>query len=229
MARGKLIVIEGIDGSGKGTQTELLARALELRGLPFVRFGFPRYESSFGRLIAQFLNGDFGPLPAVDAHFSALLYAGDRFEAKPDLETALDSGRTVVTDRYIASNLAHQAARVPAERRSGFVSWLRRLEYGIYGLPVEDLVIYLRLPAHEGHRLVGLKSARGYTAKSRDLQESDVLHLKEAAFVYDELAQGPNWVTIECFDGRSEKLRSPEEIHRDVLEAVDSRVLSRVG
>lgn len=229
MARRKFIVIEGIDGAGKGTQTDLLTRAFEERGLPVAKFGFPRYESSFGRLIARFLNGEFGPLPAVDAHFSALLYAGDRFEAKPDLEAALDSGRTVVTDRYIASNLAHQAARVPAESRAEFISWLRQLEYGTYGLPVEDLVIYLRVPADEGHRLVGLKSARSYTAKSRDLQESDVLHLKEAALVYDELAQAPNWVTIECFDARSEKLRSPEEIHRDVLEAVDARVLSRVA
>jgi len=229
MARGKLIVIEGIDGAGKGTQTDLLARAFEQRGIPFVKFGFPRYQSSFGRLIARFLNGEFGPLPAVDPHFSALLYAGDRFEAKPHLEAALDSGRTVVTDRYIASNLAHQAARVPAESRAEFISWIRQLEYGTYGLPVEDLLIYLRVPADEGHRLVGLKSARSYTAKSRDLQESDVLHLKEAALVYDELAQAPNWVTIECFDARSEKLRSPEEIHRDVLEAVDARVLSRVA
>jgi dTMP kinase len=229
MARGKFIVIEGIDGAGKGTQTDLLARAFEQRGIPFVKFGFPRYESSFGRLIARFLNGEFGPLPAVDAHLSALLYAGDRFEAKSDLEAALNSGRTVVTDRYIASNLAHQAARVPAERRAEFTSWLRQLEYGIYGLPVEDLVIYLHVPAREGHRLVGLKSARSYTAKSRDLQESDVLHLKGAANVYDELAQAPNWVTIECFDAESGKLRSPEEIHRDLLEAVDARVLSRVG
>jgi dTMP kinase len=229
MARRKFIVIEGIDGAGKGTQTDLLTRAFEERGLPVAKFGFPRYESSFGRLIARFLNGEFGPLAAVNAHFSALLYAGDRFEAKPDLEAALDSGRTVVTDRYIASNLAHQAARVPAESRAEFISWLRQLEYGTYGLPVEDLVIYLRVPADEGHRLVGLKSARSYTAKSRDLQESDVLHLKEAALVYDELAQAPNWVTIECFDARSEKLRSPEEIHRDVLEAVDARVLSRVA
>jgi dTMP kinase len=229
MARGKLVVIEGIDGSGKGTQTDLLARTFQQRGVRFVKFGFPRYESSFGRLIARFLNGDFGPLPVVDAHFSALLYAGDRFEAKPDLEAALNSGRMVVTDRYIGSNLAHQAARMPPERREEFISWLRNLEYGIYGLPIEDLVIYLRVPAHEGHRLVGLKSARSYTAKSRDLQESDVLHLKEAALVYDELAQAPNWVTIECCDGRSGRLRSPEEIHRDVLEAVDARVLSRVG
>jgi dTMP kinase len=229
MPRGKLIVIEGIDGAGKGTQTELLARAFQLRGVPFVRFSFPRYESSFGHLIASFLNGDFGPLPAVDPHLSALLYAGDRFEAKADLEAALNSGQAVVTDRYIASNLAHQAARVPAERRPEFIAWLRQLEYGTYGLPAEDLVIYLRVPAKEGHRLVGLKSARSYTAMSRDLQESDLLHLKEAALVYDELAQTPNWVTVECFDAGSGKHRTPEEIHREVLEAIDSRVLSHAG
>lgn len=229
MSRGKLIVIEGIDGSGKRTQADLLARAFEKRGIPLVRFSFPRYESSFGRLIARFLNGEFGPLSAVDAHFSALLYAGDRFEAKPELEQALHSGRVIVMDRYIASNLAHQAARVPAERRAEFIAWLRQLEYGIYGLPVEDLVTYLRVPAQEGHRLVGLKSARSYTAKQRDLQESDLLHLNEAARVYDQLAQAPNWVTIDCFDSKSGKHRAPEEIHQDVIEAIDCRVFSRAG
>ncbi len=227
MARGKLIVLEGIDGAGKGTQANLLIRALEERGLAVARFGFPRYESSFGQLIARFLNGEFGPLPAVDAHFSALLYAGDRFEAKADLQAALDSGKAVVTDRYIASNLAHQAARVGAEERPEFIAWLRQLEYGTYGLPAEDVVIYLRVPAKEGHRLVGLKSTRSYTSSKRDLQESDVLHLKEAARVYDELAMAPNWVTIECFEAPSGRHLSPEEIHRAVMETVDSRVLSR--
>jgi dTMP kinase len=229
MARGRLIVIEGIDGAGKGTQADLLAHAFQQRGVPFLRFSFPRYESSFGRLIARFLNGEFGPLDTVDAHFSALLYAGDRLEAKRDLEVALSSGRAVLTDRYTASNLAHQAARVPAERRPEFISWLRQLEYGLYGLPGEDLVIYLRVPAQEGHRLVGLKSARSYTAKARDLQESDVPHLQEAARVYDQLAQAPSWVTVECFDAESGKHRAPEEIHREVLDAIDSRVFSRVG
>jgi dTMP kinase len=227
MSRGKLIVIEGIDGSGKQTQADLLARAFEERGIPVVKFGFPRYESSFGRLIARFLNGEFGPLSAVDAHFSALLYAGDRFEAKPELENALNSGRVIVMDRYIASNLAHQAARVPSEKRAEFTAWLRQLEYGIYGLPAEDLVIYLRVPAQEGHRLVALKSARSYTAKQRDLQESDLLHLNEAARVYDQLAQAPNWVTIDCFDSKSGKHRTAEEIHREVIEVIDSRMLSR--
>lgn len=227
MARGKLIVIEGIDGAGKRTQADLLAGAFEQRGIPLVRFSFPRYESSFGHLIAQFLNGEFGPLSAVDAHFSALLYAGDRFEAKPELEEALHSGRVIIMDRYIASNLAHQAARVPSARRAEFMAWLRQLEYGIYRLPAEDLVIYLRVPAQEGHRLVGLKSARSYTAKQRDLQESDLLHLNEAARVYDELAQAPNWVTVDCFDSKSGKHRPPEKIHHDVIEAIDARVLSR--
>lgn len=229
MPRGKLIVVEGIDGAGKGTQTGLLARAFEQRGLPFVRFSFPRYESSFGQLITRFLNGDFGPLSSVDAHFSALLYAGDRFEAKPELEAVLNSGQAVITDRYVASNLAHQTARVSADRRAEFISWLRQLEYGIYRLPAEDLVIYLRLPAEEGHRLVGLKSPRSYTAMRRDLQESDVLHLNEAARVYDQLAQTTNWVTIECVDSKTGEHRTREEIHRDVIEAIDSRVLSRAG
>jgi dTMP kinase len=165
----------------------------------------------------------------VDAHFSALLYAGDRFEAKADLEAALDSGQAVVTDRYIASNLAHQAARVGAEARPEFIAWLRQLEYGTYGLPAEDVVIYLRVPAKEGHRLVGLKSTRSYTSSKRDLQESDVLHLKEAARVYDELAAAPNWVTIECFEARSGRHLTPEEIHRAVMEAVEARVLRSDG
>lgn len=229
MSRGKLIVIEGIDGAGKRTQADLLARAFEQRGVSFVRFSFPRYESSFGRLIARFLNGEFGPLAAVDAHFSALLYAGDRFEAKSELQAALGSGRTVVADRYIASNLAHQAARVPTEKRSEFIAWLRELEYGIYGLPAENLVLYLRVPAKEGHRLVGLKSARDYTTMRRDLQESDLLHLNEAALVYDQLAHASEWVTIDCFDAESREHRLPEQIHQDVLEAIDSRVLSRAG
>src|SRR3954447_5124785 len=131
-ARGKLIAIEGIDGSGKRTQAQLLGRVLEARGIACARFSFPRYESSFGRLVGRFLNGEFGPLEAVDAHFSALLYAGDRFESKPELQAVLDAAKSVVTDRYIASNPAHQTARVPVEQPAEFVSWLPHVEYGIF-------------------------------------------------------------------------------------------------
>jgi dTMP kinase len=223
--RGKFIAIEGIDGSGKRTQIDMLSRAFDARGLPYVRCSFPRYESSFGRLVARFLNGEFGRLEAVDAHLSALLYAGDRFEARAELEAALAAGKMVLADRYVGSNLAHQGARVGPQRREDFISWLKRTEYGIYGLPAEDLVIYLRLPAIEAHRLVGLKSTRHYTTLERDLQEADLKHLEQAALVYDRLATEPNWVTVECFDITAHQLRPPEEVHRGVMAAVEARLM----
>src|ERR1700732_4651830 len=111
--RGKLIALEGIDGSGKRTQLELLSRALDARGFATVRISFPRYESFFGKLVGRFLNGDFGSVNQVDPHLSAMLYAGDRFEAKDELESALAAGKIVLADRYIGSNLAHQSERVP--------------------------------------------------------------------------------------------------------------------
>jgi dTMP kinase len=223
--RGKFIAIEGIDGSGKRTQIDLLSRAFDARGLPYVRCSFPRYESSFGRLVARFLNGEFGRLEAVDAHLSALLYAGDRFEARAELEAALAAGKMVLADRYVGSNLAHQGARVGPQRREDFISWLKRTEYGIYGLPAEDLVIYLRLPAIEAHRLVGLKSTRHYTTLERDLQEADLKHLEQAALVYDRLATEPNWVTVECFDMTARQLQPPKEVHRAVMAAVEARLM----
>jgi dTMP kinase len=226
-ASGKLIVIEGVDGSGKRTQTDLLGRALAARGTGCLTVSFPHYDSFFGRMIGRFLNGEFGPLDVVDPHFAALLYAGDRLEAKPQLEAALAAGKTILADRYVASNLAHQGARVPPDRRGEFLAWLRRLEYEIYGLPPESLVVYLRLPPAQAQRQVERKSARTYTTQKHDLLESNLSHLEQASRVYDELAAEPNWVIIECVDAASQTMRPPEEIHRDVLAAVETRVLTR--
>jgi len=222
--RGQFIVFEGIDGSGKRTQLELLVRALSKRGVPLERISFPRYDGFFGRLVAQFLNGDFGTLEAVDPHLAAILYAGDRFEAKAKIEAILASGKTLLADRYIASNLAHQAARAPRQKRGAFVRWIKRLEYEIYKLPAEDAVIYLRVPAEAAHAQIGAKGAREYTKLSRDILESNLAHLADAAEVYDSLARAPNWVQIECFDEKTGAMRPPDEIHADVLAAIDSRV-----
>src|SRR6516164_6148555 len=106
--RGLLIAIEGIDGSGKHTQAKLLEHSLRSLGHSVYSTGFPQYESWFGTMVGKFLNGDFGRLENIDPHFTALLYAGDRFEARQRLETALSSGKVVLIDRYIGSNLAHQ-------------------------------------------------------------------------------------------------------------------------
>jgi dTMP kinase len=226
-AIGKLIAIEGVDGSGKRTQTELLSRALSARGIACLTVSFPHYDSFFGRMIGRFLNGEFGELGAVDPHFAALLYAGDRLEAKPQLEAALAAGKTILADRYVASNLAHQGARVTPEQRGEFLAWLRRLEYETYGLPAESLVVYLRVLPAQAQQLVERKAAREYTSLKHDLLESDLTHLEQAARVYEALAAEPNWVTIECLDAGSQAMRSPEEIHRAVLAAVEARALAR--
>jgi dTMP kinase len=223
-ARGKFIVLEGIDGSGKRTQLEMLTRVLDGRKVLQTQISFPRYDGFFGKLVARFLNGEFGPLDAVDPHFSALLYAGDRLEAKPKIEGDIAAGRIILADRYIGSNLAHQTALVAPTMRAEFLQWLKQLEYEIYALPAEDLVIYLRVPAAEAHRLVGQKGARDYTKLHRDILEADLAHLEAASAVYDQLAQQSNWVKIECFDAAAHALRAPEEIHREVLAAVEARV-----
>jgi dTMP kinase len=223
-ARGKFIVLEGIDGSGKRTQLEMLAKAFQSRGIASTQIAFPNYEGFFGKLAAQFLNGGFGPLDAVEPHFSALLYANDRLESKPAIKSALAAGKVLLADRYVGSNLAHQGARVPREKREAFLRWLERLEYEIFALPSEDLVIYLRLPVAEAHRLIGQKGSREYTTLRRDIQEADVAHLEAASLVYDELSRQPNWAKIECWDVSQRALRSPESIHEEIVPIVEARV-----
>jgi len=226
--RGKLIAIEGIDGSGKRTQVELLTLTLKARGHSVYSTGFPQYDSWFGKMVGKFLNGDLGPLDSVDPRFSAMLYAGDRFEAKYKLEAALDSGQILLVDRYIASNLAHQTARVPPVQRSEFLQWIEHLEYQVYGLPSESLILYLRVPPREAQRLVGLKSARSYTTAQRDLQEASLRHLEDAAEMYDSLSRSIPWATIQCFDATNGTMREPEEIAIEVLAAVEG-VLASAG
>jgi len=217
---GKLIAIEGIDGSGKRTQVGLLEKALTAGGHSVYSTGFPQYDSWFGKMVGQFLNGDFGALESVDPHFSALLYAGDRFEAKFRLETALNQGKAVLVDRYIGSNLAHQTARVRAEDRPAFIDWIEHLEYNIYNLPREALVLYLRVPPRQAQELVARKSARSYTKNKQDILEASLRHLEDAAAMYDELSRRPNWATIPCFDETRGAMRPQKHIATEIVAAV---------
>jgi dTMP kinase len=226
---GKLIAIEGIDGSGKRTQLELLEKALTARGLQVYPTGFPQYDSCFGKMVGQFLNGDFGDVESLDPRLTASLYAGDRFEAKPRLAAALEAGKIVLVDRYVGSNLAHQTARMPAAKRNEFINWVEHLEYNIYGLPREDLVLYLRVPPTEAQALVARKSARSYTTAKQDILEASLRHLEEAAELYDLLARRPQWATIQCFNAAHGAMRPPEEIAREALAAVESLLTTQVA
>jgi dTMP kinase len=218
--RGKLFAVEGIDGAGKHTQVELLVRALRGRGLDPFSVSFPRYESFFGGSITRYLSGEFGRLGQVDPHFSALLYACDRLEAKADLEAALAAGRLVISDRYVDSNLAHQGARVTLESRDEFLEWLGHLEYQVFGLPHADLVLYLRVPVEEAVRRT---AARGRRLPC-DIQEADRQHLEETARVYELLAAGPGWVVVDGFDSVASQQRPVEEIHAEILAVLEGRL-----
>jgi dTMP kinase len=227
--RYRFIAIEGIDGAGKRTQLELLATLMRSRNVGHVQFAFPNYQSFFGKMVGQFLNGDFGALGDVDAHFSALLYAGNRYESKSKLWEALGSDKVVISDRYVGSNLAHQTARVPAARRAKFLAWLQHLEYEVYGLPRETVVVYLRVPPRIAQDMVARKQARSYTRKQHDILEASLRHLETAARVYDQLARRTRgWVAVPCADATRGTVRDPLEIHRAVvaaIESVDKRLL----
>jgi dTMP kinase len=213
-----LVAIEGIDGAGKRTQVELLVAALRQARLAVTVFSFPRYESFFGQMVGRYLRGEFGPIETVDPHFSALLYAGDRLEARPHLERALAAGHLVVADRYVGSNLAHQGGRVRAEQRAAFLAWLERLEYEIFAIPRETLVIYLRLPVEQALQRIRVRSG----GLLGDLQESSRQHLEEASSVYDGLARRPDWVTVEGV--QSGQARSAEDIHAEILAVLRQRL-----
>ncbi len=220
--QGLLIALEGIDGSGKHTQARLLEHSLVSAGHPVYATGFPQYDSWFGQMIGKFLNGELGPLESVDPRFAALLYAGDRFEAKSQLQSALQEGKIVLTDRYIASNMAHQVARAPIDQRSDLLRWIEYLEYTIYGLPRENLIVYLRVPPREAQKLVAKKAERSYTTATHDIQEDSLRHLEDAAEMYDMLSRSRPWATVQCFDAERGSMRMPEEIAAETLEAVQT-------
>jgi dTMP kinase len=221
-----LIVIEGIDGSGKGTQAALLSEGLQQSGTATTLFSFPRYEHTFfGKAIGEFLNGTFGTLDEVNPFLASLLYAGDRFESRSVLAKALETSEVVVLDRYVPSNIAHQGAKLDGESRHELIEQIRHVEFEIYSLPCPDLVLLLDLPADEAGRLIAKKQARSYTDKKADLQEADGGYLAKVRNVYQQLAaDDPAWVTIECL--RDKRLRSIEEISEEIFRVVDERRLS---
>jgi dTMP kinase len=217
-----LIAIEGIDGSGKGTQAARLCERLEESGAMVELLSFPRYAATrFGKLIGDFLNGRFGTLDEVHPMLASLLYAGDRLESWEDLWSAMQINDVVVLDRYVASNIAHQGAKLQGAERQELTNWVKMVEFEIYGLPKPDLVILLDLPASVAQTLIAQKSARSYTDKKADLQEADGSYLREVREVYRQLAvDQPDWKIVPCLQG--DALRSIEDIGEEIFDIVQT-------
>ncbi len=215
-----LLNIEGIDGSGKGTQAARLQAHLQNLGYRTQLVSFPRYrETSFGQKVADFLNGRFGQLHEVNPFLAALLYAGDRFESKAWLEQAIQTSDVVIFDRYVPSNMAHQASKLEGAERTELINWIEHIEFGVNGLPRPDLCMLLDIHPAVAQQLIACKAPRSYTEQSADLQESDSGHLVKTREVYLELARtNPAWKCIECVSG--DVLRTADEIAAEIWELV---------
>lgn len=221
-----LIAIEGIDGSGKGTQANRLHERLQETGVRSELISFPRYsQTHFGATIGRFLNGEFGQLDQVDPHLAATLYAADRFESLGMLNDLLASRDVVVSDRYVPSNIAHQGAKRTGEARRQLTEWISQVEYGVFRLPKADLVIHLDLPAETAQDLIARKSQRDYTDKAADLQEADRDYLTSVRQAYLDLAATEdNWQTVSLL--ADERLRTIDEIANDIFQRLQPLLTS---
>ena len=217
--RGKLIVIEGIDSSGKTTQLELLKAYFVQAKIPFKTVDFPQYETSFyGRMIARFLRGEFGPLEHVNPYIISVIYAQDRGSAKEQMHTWLNEGYHVLSNRYATSSMAHQTGRLSVRERNKFVTWLEDLEYIQTGIPKEDIVLYLDVPYKIAQKLMRNDNRLQAYRKGakKDMVEKNVEYLKHSSETYIWLAKKfPHWVRIKSTD-KSDAMRSREEIHEEI-------------
>ncbi len=218
--RGRFIVIDGTDGSGKATQTNLLVEELKLGGYPVEMTDFPQYGTKSAGLIEEYLNGKYGQ---VGPKAASIFYAIDRFDASFKIREWLKEGKIVISNRYVTANAGHQGGKIPDDiDRLKFFKWLDNLEYNIFGIPKPDLNVILHVPAKIAQKLVDKKSAteRKYAnGKKRDLHEADLKHLLNAEKAYLEIARlFPNTKLVECISNG--QLLSPQEIHNKVWDLV---------
>ena len=223
MSKGKLIVLEGLDGSGKATQAKLLAEHLAAQGVPVQKITFPDYASDSSALVKMYLAGQFGQHPDdVNAYAASSFYAVDRYASwKKVWGDYYRGGGLVLSDRYTTSNAVHQASKLPEAEWEGFFRWLFDFECGKLGLPLPDLVVYLDMPTEQAVRL--LRSREASTHTKGDIHEVDTGYLALCRKTALRAADCLGWVKIPCVDGAG-ALRSMEDIHRDIWAAA-ARIL----
>lgn len=226
MPKGKIILIEGTDSSGKETQSRNLVKRLSKEGLPCTRINFPRYDTPTGRIIGQCYLGKkdlgegdvawFGDANKVDPKIALLYYATDRLAAKEEILETINSGTHLILDRYVESNMGHQGGKEkdPKKRRK-IIEFIENLEYGLLNLPMPDLTLFLYMPYEVGREL------KNRTNETKDGHESNLDHLRRAEKSYLCLAEEKNWTKIFCTpDGTMDSLKTIEDIAEEVYQNV---------
>ena len=223
--KGKLIVIEGTDCSGKETQSNLLIEKLKNDGVRIEKFGFPNYNSPTGKIIggpylgkSYICDGWFPEgAPNVDPKVSALYYAADRLYNIDKIKFLLDNGVNVILDRYVYSNMAHQGGKLDSESdRNSMYDWLDNLEFNLLELPKPDISVFLHMPFE--FSLI-LKKNR---EEDMDQNEKDKNHLINAENAFIELAKKYDFYTIQCNDG--DRIKTIEEINEDLYNYVSNKI-----
>lgn len=220
MTKGVFIVLDGGDGSGKATQTKLLAERLEHDGRVHETLDFPSYNRNFfGTLIAQCLSGQCGDFVHLDPKIASTLYALDRFEETPRIKNALAEGKVVITDRFSSSNQIHQGGKIADEKaREEFLVWLDGMEHTTLGIPRPDAVIYFRVSLEISMQLLEEKRT-AKNVEGKDVVEKDEEYLRRSFEAAEWLAaRQSNWHVIECAEGG--EMRSRKAIHEDVYTVV---------
>lgn len=215
---GKLIVIEGTDGSGKSTQFRLLTDRLEAEQVKFQKLVFPQYSEPSSALIRMYLGGEFGKSPSdVNAYAASAFYSVDRYASYRKVWGKwYEEGGLVVSDRYTTSNAVHQASKEPEDKREDFLNWLYDFEYDKLGLPRPDLVIYLDVPTDFTEKMLRHRETETHT--QADIHEQDTQYLATCRRMGRAAAAHYGWTVIRCV--RDGAMRSMEDIHEEIYRHV---------
>lgn len=216
--QGKLIVFEGIDGSGKSTQAALLTERLEREGIPFRKLSFPRYDNSSSALLRSYLAGDFGKNPAdVNAFAASTFFFVDRFASyKTDWEPYYRDGGVILCDRYTTSNAIHQGAKLPEEELLPFLDWLYDFEFRMMELPKPDVVLYMDINLETS--LAQLRQRQEKSKTTGDIHEAHTDYLAACLRTGRIAAERLGWTKIQCLDQKV--MRSVSDIHEEIYQRV---------
>ncbi len=220
--KGKLIVIEGLDGSGKATQTELLLAHCKRKNIPVRKVSFPNYESEASALVKLYLGGAFGSRPGdVNPYAASSFYAVDRYASyKQDWAEFYCNGGVILADRYTTSNGVHQCSKLPREQWDGFLEWLFDYEYKKLGIPAPDATVYLHVDPEVSQRL--MKERYHGDESKKDIHEKNLEYLRQSQKAATYCAQTLGWNTVDCC--RDGQMRSIEDIHGDIVSLLEQHL-----
>lgn len=219
--KGKLIVLEGIDGSGKETQFKKLIKKLKSKKIQAKTLDFPRYKKQSAYFVKKYLKGKYGSLTDVNPYCASLFYALDRFDAKEQIEIGLEQGEVLIANRYTPSNMGHQGAKISNKKeRLAFFQWLYQMEYKTLEIPKPTKTIFLHVPAPIAWYLIKKREGKKII-KKQDIHEVNFSHLKKAETAYLQMIETfpEDFVVVECVeDGQ---LLAPNKIHQKIWQLTD--------